>query len=83
MEQSYAGRYWISEDGLELYYRDYKGPEGDHGLPVVCLHGLTRNSRDFDGLAHHLSQTRRVLVPEMRGRGASEYAIDPKTYNAG
>jgi pimeloyl-ACP methyl ester carboxylesterase len=48
---------------------------------VVCLHGLTRNSRDFAPLAEHIAQTRRVIVPEMRGRGQSDYAPDSATYN--
>ena len=45
------------------------------------MHGLTRNSRDFAELAKHLSATRRVIVPEMRGRGMSDYAPDSDTYN--
>lgn len=72
---------WTSEDGLSLYYRDYSGPSGYSGPPVLCMHGLTRNSRDFAELAEHLAKTRRVIVPEMRGRGQSEYAPDSSTYN--
>lgn len=42
------------------------------GKPVVCVHGLTRNGRDFDVLARHLSaQGRRVICPDMPGRGLS------------
>lgn len=77
----YEGKTWKSADGLSLYYRDYAGPDGYDGPPVVCLHGLTRNSRDFADLAEHLSQTRRVIVPEMRGRGQSDYAPDSASYN--
>ena len=80
MANIYEDKSWSSEDGLSLYYRDYAGPEGYDGPPVVCLHGLTRNSRDFADLAEHLSKTRRVIVPEMRGRGQSDYAPDPQTY---
>ena len=48
---------------------------------MVCLHGLTRNARDFEALAPHLAALgRRVLVPEMRGRGRSGYAPDPASY---
>ena len=43
------------EDGLALYYRDYAGPDGYSGPPVLCMHGLTRNSRDFADLAEHLA----------------------------
>jgi pimeloyl-ACP methyl ester carboxylesterase len=79
MTMPYQERYWESADGLKLYFRDYAGR--DDRPPVICLHGLTRNSRDFESLAAHLSGDWRVLVPEMRGRGQSEYAKDPMTYN--
>ncbi len=50
-------------------------------MPVICLHGLTRNSRDFTGLAAHVAaRGHRVLVPDMRGRGQSAYADDSDTY---
>lgn len=70
---------------MRLHFRDYSPDDGDAGrLPVICLHGLTRNARDFAGLAAHLAQQgRRVLVPEMRGRGDSEYARDAATYQVG
>lgn len=83
MGNIYQDRHWTSEDGLSLYYRDYAGPHGYDGPPVVCLHGLTRNSRDFADLAEHIAKTRRVIVPEMRGRGLSDYAPDSSTYNPG
>jgi pimeloyl-ACP methyl ester carboxylesterase len=78
--ERYEDRYWTSADGLTLHYRDYAGPDEGQSLPVLCLHGLTRNARDFEGLAQHLTQSRRVIVPEMRGRGMSEYATDTSTY---
>lgn len=80
MAKSYTHRSWTSADGLNLHYRHYAGPDGYDGLPVVCLHGLSRNARDFAELAEHIAQTRRVLVPEMRGRGRSDYAPDSSTY---
>ena len=80
MAHTFEEKRWTSADGLSLYYRDYAGPEGYDGPPVICLHGLTRNSRDFEDLAEHLAQTRRVLVPEMRGRGNSDYAPESATY---
>ena len=78
MAQSYDEKRWTSEDGLKLFYRDYPGGEGaDARLPVLCMHGLTRNSRDFAALAEHIpAQGRRVIGPEMRGRGLSDYAPD-------
>ena len=83
MANSFEEKRWTSADGLQLYYRDYPGVEGPEGrTPIVCLHGLTRNSRDFADLAEHLAaQGRRVIVPEMRGRGFSDYAPDSSTYH--
>jgi pimeloyl-ACP methyl ester carboxylesterase len=70
--------YWNSRDGLRLHYRDYPGPAG--ALPVVCLHGLTRNARDFEELAPQLARDRRVIVPDFRGRGLSDYDPIPARY---
>ena len=81
MAAQYEDRYWTSSDGLNLHYRNYPGPEGGSALPVLCLHGLTRNSRDFAGLAEDLAVRHRVIVPEMRGRGLSDYAPDSDSYN--
>ncbi|PNU04700.1 alpha/beta fold hydrolase [Novosphingobium guangzhouense] len=78
----FEDRFWSSRDGLKLHFRDYAGPEGgETGLPVLCLHGLTRNGRDFDVLAPRLAAAgRRVICPDLRGRGDSEYAKDSATY---
>lgn len=81
MAATYEDRYWTSSDGLTLHYRNYPGPEGTAKLPVLCMHGLTRNARDFGPLAEALAATRRVIVPEMRGRGMSDYAPDSDTYS--
>jgi len=78
MGTGFTDRFWESPDGLKLHYRDYDG-RADRA-PVVCMHGLTRNARDFAALAGHLAGDRRVLVPEMRGRGESEYARDTASY---
>ncbi len=81
MAASYEDRFWTSSDGLNLHYRNYPGPENSAKLPVLCMHGLTRNARDFAGLAEALSASRRVIVPVMRGRGQSDYAPDSDTYS--
>ncbi len=81
MANAYEDRTWTSSDGLSLHYRDYSGPARCDGLPVLCMHGLTRNARDFADLARHVAVSRRVIVPEMRGRGQSAYAQDSATYN--
>ncbi|WP_225204765.1 alpha/beta fold hydrolase [Novosphingobium huizhouense] len=78
----YEVRSWSSRDGLRLHFRDYPGDA--ERPPVLCLHGLTRNARDFEALAGHLAgQGRRVLCIDLRGRGDSDYAKDPMTYHPG
>ena len=72
------GKYYESTDGLRLFYRDYAS---EHPEPVLCLPGLTRNSRDFDDLATHLATTRRVLTPDLRGRGNSARDPEWRNYN--
>lgn len=47
---------------------------------VICVHGLTRNGRDFDVLAEHLAPTHRVLAVDMPGRGLSQWLPDPNDY---
>src|SRR5713226_7724269 len=75
----YTENYWSSLDGLKLYTRVYQGP--DPSAPtVLCLHGLTRNSRDFEDLAPHLQRHARVIVPDVRGRGRSARDPNPQNY---
>lgn len=80
MDQRFTDGFWHSADGLKLHYRDYEGGS-DGKPPILCMHGLTRNVRDFSGVAERLSPEWRVIVPEMRGRGESGYADDSSTYN--
>ncbi len=47
---------------------------------VVCVHGLTRNSRDFDTLARSLADRFRLLCPDMPGRGDSDWLPDVNDY---
>jgi pimeloyl-ACP methyl ester carboxylesterase len=68
-----------AQDDLELYYRDY-GEATATTTPVLCLPGLTRNSIDFHELALHLCPDRRVICPDLRGRGKSAYDPDPANY---
>ncbi|HUL57240.1 MAG TPA: alpha/beta hydrolase [Usitatibacter sp.] len=48
---------------------------------LVCVHGLTRNARDFDYLAERLSDAYRVVCPDVAGRGRSDWLRDPVDYN--
>jgi len=55
---------------------------GDHANDrvVVCVHGLSRNGRDFDVLGEALSDTHRVIAVDMPGRGASQWLPDANDY---
>ncbi len=81
---AYREQRCTSAEGLELYCRIY-GPQASRGLAgplaltVLCLPGLTRNSRDFEALAPHLATRYRVICPDLRGRGLS--ARDPHWQN--
>jgi pimeloyl-ACP methyl ester carboxylesterase len=79
---AWSDRYFTSADGLRLYYRDYPAAEPGR-LPVLCLPGLTRNSRDFAGSALRIRRTRRVLGPDLRGRGRSQYDPNYLNYHPG
>ncbi|NQV47994.1 MAG: alpha/beta hydrolase [Rhodospirillaceae bacterium] len=53
---------------------------GDSKRVVVCVHGLTRNGRDFDDLAEDLTSDFRVACPDLPGRGHSHWLSDPQDY---
>ena len=81
MTAAYAERRWTSPDGLSLFARDYAPADGPARLPVIAIHGLTRNSADFEVIAALIAQSgRRVLAVDVRGRGQSDRAPDPMTY---
>jgi pimeloyl-ACP methyl ester carboxylesterase len=77
---SWNDGYWWSNDGLRLHYRDYLADAGATGLPIICVPGLTRNARDFAGVADRLAGRHRMILVELRGRGESAYAKDPMSY---
>lgn len=68
-----------TDDGLRLFARDYSASPSSL-TPVLCLPGLTRNSKDFEAIAPWLAQTRRVIAADFRGRGLSQYASEPASY---
>ncbi len=87
---AYREQRCTSAEGLELYCRIYErqsprqissaaGARAPQALTVLCLPGLTRNSRDFEALAPHLAARYRVVCPDLRGRGFS--ARDPQWQN--
>ena len=61
-----------------MAYWEWGDPSNDRVL--VCVHGLTRQGRDFDVLARSLAQTYRVICPDIAGRGQSEWLTDPSGY---
>src|SRR4028119_255357 len=75
---AWSDGYWNSEDGLKLHYRDYPG--SSDRPPIICIPGLTRNARDFEGVAERLSPDWRVICVDLRGRGESGHSKDPMSY---
>jgi pimeloyl-ACP methyl ester carboxylesterase len=75
---------YASADDLTLVARDYGDPLSPW-LPVVCLPGLTRSSRDFHAfasfLATHRHRPRRVVAFDYRGRGRSAWDANAAGYN--
>ena len=77
---------------MQIHRVRVEDPDGSHELSltdwgaadaartVVCVHGLTRNGRDFDHLAEVLSADARVICPDMVGRGRSDRLADPEQY---
>ena len=78
MSGRYEDKYLTVRDGLRLHYRDYPG-SADRP-PLLCLHGLTRNARDFAEFAERYSPRFRVMALEFRGRGGSDYDPQPMRY---
>ena len=74
-----TGHFFNSRCGLKFFFRDSPTTSGSERAPLVCLHGLTRNSEDFVELAEHLKPSRRVLALDFRGRGRSDF--DPNYLN--
>ena len=72
---------------------DVDGPDRRYGMAytafgradaartIICVHGLTRNSRDFDVLAQALAGDARVICPDIVGRGRSDWLDDPEHYS--
>ena len=93
-------RYRSACGRLDLFARDYPGPEAAGGPgaradesedgspgdasgsrpPLLLMHGLTRNSADFEPLVEHLAGRWRLIVPDQRGRGLSAHDPDPANY---
>ena len=75
----YRERRISAQDGLSLYFRDYGDPLSE-APSLICLPGLARNAKDFHDLARRHAGTRRVICPDYRGRGRSDYDPDWRNY---
>lgn len=84
--EGFSDFFYTAPDGLKLHARIY-GEANSARWPVICLPGLTRNARDFHGLALYLSgkakKPRKVVAFDYRGRGQSDYDPDIGHYNVG
>lgn len=67
---------FTTDDGLSLHFEDDGG-----GLPLLCLAGLARNSRDFEPLMENFANRVRIIRIDARGRGDSDYDPDYQNYN--
>jgi pimeloyl-ACP methyl ester carboxylesterase len=85
-DQGFSDFFYAAPDGLDLHARVY-GDATSGRWPVVCLPGLTRNSRDFHDLALYLSartnDPRKVVAFDYRGRGQSAHDPNAGNYNVG
>lgn len=69
----------ISPSGLhQMSYTEWGA--ADNPRVLICVHGLTRNCRDFDALAEAMSAEYRVICPDVVGRGLSSHLRDPNGY---
>jgi pimeloyl-ACP methyl ester carboxylesterase len=71
----------LSQEGFHrVAYREW-GQAAAGSVPVICVHGMTRNGRDFDTLANYLSsQGRHVFCPDVVGRGDSDWLKKSQNY---
>lgn len=70
--------FYTSHDGLSLYAADY-GPQ-DSQLTILCMHGLTRNHKDFEPMIEGLDLSARYISVDVRGRGRSDRDPSGETY---
>lgn len=80
MDHRFNHGWFRVRDGLRLHYRDYPGRACSGTL--LCLHGLTRNARDFADFAERYSPRFRVIALDFRGRGESARDPQAERYNA-
>lgn len=71
----------VSEEGFHRVAYTEWGKANDTATGIICVHGLTRNKHDFDGLAHYLSiRDHHIFCPDIVGRGDSDWLKNPLHY---
>lgn len=70
----------VSGQDVRLGYREW-GVEKNDRSTLICLHGITHNSRVFDFLGSELSDNYRVICPDSCGRGLSDWLNEKLAYN--
>lgn len=68
----------FKNQALDIHYQQWGNP---HSPAVICVPGLTRNSRDFDAIAQVLNQDYQVICPNLPGRGPSDRLENPRDYH--
>ena len=69
--------YLLGTSFYNMAYVEFGNPAAP---AVLCVHGLTRNGRDFDALAESLSNRFHVICPDLPGRGKSDWLPDAALY---
>ena len=67
-----------SDDGLTLFAKSYGDPQAE--LTVLCMHGFTRNHKDFEPMISALDTSARFIAVDVRGRGKSDRDPNPANY---
>ncbi len=77
MARASSVNYLLGTSFHKMAYVEFGNPAAP---AVVCVHGLSRNGRDFDPLAEALSDRFHVICPDLPGRGKSEWLPDAMAY---
>jgi len=82
MMVEFSEHFFTATDGLRTYFRLYLARGAREKIPVLCMHGLTRNSRDFEEIAPRIAaKGHNVIAVDIRGRGKSGYDTQYDNYN--
>jgi pimeloyl-ACP methyl ester carboxylesterase len=77
MARANSVTYLLDSKFYKMAYVEFGNPAAP---AVLCVHGLTRNGRDFDVLAEALSERFHVICPDLPGRGKSEWLDEASDY---